>query len=378
MSSNGIQNSFDFFKSDEGRKETIRQIDIENGRRSSLGGIIGANRDLKSLTDGKGVITPASLITGNNKADSKTAKFLEGLDKRKDKTSQSYFAELKRLKTEGLARNHMEKDTGFVGNYLRRNLGLGNSEVTKMTTPVYGGGGAELRYFLGSGINNNIGAAQHLNRAAHFAAGKGLGTDMLNNAGLMTKHQKAILRSNAGLSTKFGAAVAPAVGIAFAATDLASYISGERDSTLTDNIATDMISNVAQASAAIQGYRVTKELTHAATSLVSHGGGTGKLGLAGRAFKGATGIGAGIIGGGVATLATGAIFSAAQGMASIDNSINRTKRKLSTGDTTSGTSTMTNQLMTSRQRALDKLSKSSMNDRAMTFGNEARILKGIM
>ena len=100
--------------------------------------------------------------------------------------------------------------------------------------------------------------------------------------------------------------------------------------------------------------------------------------MAGRAFKGATGIGAGIIGGGVATLATGAIFSAAQGMASIDNSINRTKRKLSTGDTTSGTSTMTNQLMTSRQRALDKLSKSSMNDRAMTFGNEARILKGIM
>ena len=48
------------------------------------------------------------------------------------------------------------------------------------------------------------------------------------------------------------------------------------------------------------------------------------------------------------------------------------------GDVRGDTSVNTQQALTSRQRAFQKLSKSSLNDRASLLGNEASVLKGIL
>jgi hypothetical protein len=57
------------------------------------------------------------------------------------------------------------------------------------------------------------------------------------------------------------------------------YLSGERESTLTDNAATAAVSAAVSLSAGIYGFRVAKEATHAITSLVPKGASTGEMPL---------------------------------------------------------------------------------------------------
>ena len=91
-----------------------------------------------------------------------------------------------------------------------------------------------------------------------------------------------------------------------------------------------------------------------------------------------TGTVAGLAAGLTAAVGVDTVAELARSSASQDNSILNLKRSLYKADDMSDTSIQTNQLMTARQRTLNKLSKSSLNDRANLMGNEAMVLKGII
>lgn len=91
-----------------------------------------------------------------------------------------------------------------------------------------------------------------------------------------------------------------------------------------------------------------------------------------------TGTVAGLAAGLTAAVGVDTVAELARSSASQDNSILNLKRSLYKADDMADTSIQTNQLMTARQRTLNKLSKSSLNDRANLMGNEAMVLKGII
>ena len=91
-----------------------------------------------------------------------------------------------------------------------------------------------------------------------------------------------------------------------------------------------------------------------------------------------TGTVAGLAAGLPAAVGVNTVAELTRSSASKDNSIFNLKRSLYKADDMSDTSIQTNQLMTARQRTLNKLSKSSLNDRANLMGNEAMVLKGII
>ena len=245
------------------------------------------------------------------------------------------------------------------------------------------GGGASNIYMFGSHEAFSIaGAGDHMDRMLKFARGYGMTDDIMNGLGMLTKHQKNIIASpSQSLRNKLFAGVPAALGGVFSMAEAVPYMTGEKESTLSDNAAVSMLGLTAQMAAGTYAFRVSKEATHMATSLIPKFSKQGEaLGMASKArgyLKFGIGAGVGIAAGITAALGVGAAVDIFKESANTDNSINRVKRKLYRGDILGDTSITTNQLLTGRQRAVQKLSKSALNDRGSILGNEAMIMKGI-
>nr|DAV88954.1 MAG TPA: hypothetical protein [Caudoviricetes sp.] len=259
------------------------------------------------------------------------------------------------------------------------------SEDWKLTQPTRGGGVKNMYAFKNFESFVSAGATDHLSRAATFAAGRGVRADLMNSLGFLTKHQKNILASTtAGKMDKFSAGMGAYLGAALVLNGSMDYLVGDKESTLTDNAATNAIGMGLSLAGGTYAFRTTKELTHAATSLIGTGSlgikAGGKLGWLGKvlgAGKLLVGTGAGIGAFAAASTAIDAGVDIFKSAANNENAASRLKKTIYSGDTTVDASIRTNQLLTSRQRAMSKLAKSSLNDRGYVMGNEAMILKGI-
>lgn len=266
--------------------------------------------------------------------------------------------------------------------FTQRWLGHGNKDFDILTSPKSGGGIANMYMMPSYEAFATSGVGTHLNRAAAFASGIGLKDDLMNSIGLATAHQKKIMASKSvRVLDKAFAGFAPLVGAVFAGSEALPYLTGDKESTLTDNAVTSVAGMALSLAAGTYGFRVGKELTHAATSLVpkfsKQGQTLGVLSKARGGLKIAVGTVGGLVGGLGATMAVDAAVDMFKTAASQDNSINRVKNALYRNDMTGDISVNTNQLLTSRQKAMAALSKSSLNDKAYIMGNEASILKGI-
>ena len=283
----------------------------------------------------------------------------------------SHFDEMSNVASRKIARDSMTTK-GFAGY-----IGL-NRDLSAATTPTRGGGignSFAQRNFETFSASRFM---QHAERFTAFSMGAGMGTDMLNSVGLMTRHQKNIMRSNATTrGAKVTTAMGPALGALFAMNTASEYIDGTKESTLSDNAVTGVASGAASIAASTYAFRIAKEGTHAATSLVTPRV-SGKMGKVVSAGKLITGTVAGLAAGLTAAVGVDTVTELARSSASQDNSILNLKRSLYKADDMADTSIQTNQLMTARQRTLNKLSKSSLNDRANLMGNEAMVLKGII
>nr|DAD60314.1 MAG TPA: hypothetical protein [Bacteriophage sp.] len=257
------------------------------------------------------------------------------------------------------------------------------------TQPVRGGGINNMYAFNSFESFTTAGMSDHLGRASKFAMGYGLRDDLMNSVGLMTKHQKSIISSaSTKTSDKLFTGMAPIMGGVFALTEASDYIFGNKESTITDNAATSIAGMALTTAAGTYGFRVGKELTHSATSLlkgapiigkIGRGAAGEALGWAGRArgvAKLATGTVGGLVAGGGLMWAADTAIGLAKSLADRDNRILQVRNSLFTSGA-GNTSVNTQQLATSRQRAFAKLSKSSLNDKGYILGNEAAILKGI-
>lgn len=259
------------------------------------------------------------------------------------------------------------------------------SEDWKLTQPSRGGGVKNMYAFKNFESFVSAGATDHLGRAATFAAGRGARADLMNSLGFLTKHQKNILASTtASKMDKFSAGMGAYLGAAFVLNGSMEYLVGDKESTLTDNALTNAVGMGISLAGGTYAFRTTKELTHAATSLIGTGSlgikAGGKLGWLGKALgagKLLVGTGAGIGAFAAASTAIDAGIDIFKSAANNENAASRLKKTIYSGDTTVDASIRTNQLLTSRQRAMSKLAKSSLNDRGYVMGNEAMILKGI-
>lgn len=259
------------------------------------------------------------------------------------------------------------------------------SEDWKLTQPARGGGVKNMYAFKNFESFFSAGATDHLGRAATFAAGRGARADLMNSLGFLTKHQKNILASTtASKMDKFSAGMGAYLGAAFVLNGSMEYLVGDKESTLTDNALTNAVGMGISLAGGTYAFRTTKELTHAATSLIGTGSlgikAGGKLGWLGKALgagKLLVGTGAGIGAFAAASTAIDAGVDIFKSAANNENAASRLKKTIYSGDTTVDASIRTNQLLTSRQRAMSKLAKSSLNDRGYVMGNEAMILKGI-
>lgn len=375
-----INGGFDYINSPEGQSNLFEKIRLEN---NSPYGKASGGFDAESLlkynsATNKAELNRAGITGGHADLGRDFDNLMNRIGSAKNSGRVDYITDAKKIRDKAIARN-AGSSTSRLSDYARRNLGF-DKDVIRATTPSFGGGTNTFYAVSGREMHMAMGAVPHLNRSAHFALGKGVIQDVANNLGIMTRHQKDVIRSSSvGTFNKVMTGIAPVFGVINMAIETSPYLTGERESTLTDNAATAAVSAAVSLSAGIYGFRVAKEATHAITSLVPKGASTGKMAMARWAIgKQGVGIAGGLVGGGLATLGIGAGFELAKSMASQDNAINNVKRKMLSGDVRGDTSVNTQQALTSRQRAFQKLSKSSLNDRASLLGNEASVLKGIL
>ena len=264
--------------------------------------------------------------------------------------------------------------------------GIGTEQLSA-SQPVRGGGISNYYGFTSMEHFARSGMTDHLGRLSKFAVGYGLGEAMMNSVGLATSHQKAIMRSaNVGLIDRASAAAPVLFGGIYSMSEALPYLSGDKNSTLTDNAATAVLGTALSTSALVYGFRVGKEATHVATSPLKaipwladkQGQSLTALGRTRGLGKWLSGFGVGALTGVAAMQAVDFGVEQFKTAANRDNSIQKVKRMLYTGDTSADASVKTNQLLTARQRTVSKLNKSALNDRGYIMGNEAMILKGIL
>lgn len=291
----------------------------------------------------------------------------------------SKFDKMERLQSISNARNRTKMEDIF-------------GSLSDKTTAVKAGGGVNNQYgFTSMESFARAGVLDHARRAAQFASFRGVKDDFLNTIGIRTAHQKNIIASaSASKLDKVMAGAPAALGAVFSMSEAMQYAVGDKETTITDNALTSVTGLALSSAASTYAFRVTKEATHTATSFLKVGKlasesyrsaeTVGKLGWGGRVMGGAkwlTGTAVGLAAGGAAFMAVQEAVDIFKSSADRENAVTRLKDKLYTGDTRGDASINTRQALTSRQRSIQKLSKSSLNDKAYLLGNEAMILKGI-
>jgi len=118
------------------------------------------------------------------------------------------------------------------------------------------------------------------------------------------------------------------------------------------------------------GWRAGKAVAHTAAS---------PLGSSRKAMttRFAAGIAGGVAGAVTGALALGAAAGVVRSMGDSNNSIKQSAHEIRSTDLVSDF-VMNQNTLTHRRKALDQLSKSSLNNRGQLMGNEAMIMRGIM
>jgi hypothetical protein len=230
-------------------------------------------------------------------------------------------------------------------------------------TGLFSSAGRSLEHGYGMGFGNGWRASRtdHFKRfvtdtALPFSRGN---LSVAGEAlGFTSTLDKMRLKANPTIMNRLSASAAPA----FAAATIGYGMLSNQDS---GEIVTNMLAPAAGVVGFRQGYSVGSMITPAKTSK--------NLGISRGLAQAGFGLG-GFIAGAALVTATGAI---ARDMSSNDSTLARMAKKVSTVEMYNK-GTENRQTLTARQVALNKLSRSGLNDRALLLGNEAAALKGLI
>lgn len=187
--------------------------------------------------------------------------------------------------------------------------------------------------------------------------------DTLNTLGMLSKSQKAQVAKGGIVNKAFHMAI-PGVTAFGVGSTLAE--GGDFSDYMTDIMAPEV--------GMFYGWRAGKSMGHTMGSMVS-----GKSAKS-AGFKAMSGILGGAVGAVTGALAFGAAASGIKSSNDSNNFIKRSAHDIKGLDLTSDFLVNQNTMKqtTQRRRALDQLSKSSLNNRGQLMGNEAMIMRGVM
>lgn len=213
--------------------------------------------------------------------------------------------------------------------------------------------------YKNSAARNMASAGEHFSRAAIFAtAGSGLKREsFMNSLGFLTKHQKAEVKlSSSGALLKSQKWLIPGFAAITGAETLLS--GGDITDYAADYIIPETLLFTGWNAGKNAGYGIAKSLGAGGRTMLGAG-----LALGGTAAV--AGLAVGVAAGYLLTESTNS-----------NNLIRETAHDILNADFDSEHAT-TQSSLTHRQRAMNKLSKSSLNDRGQLVGNEASILAGV-
>lgn len=277
---------------------------------------------------------------------------------------------------------------GRTIDYLRRDVKAARGEFT-----VRGGSNG---YGFGWQGNRTASAFAHLGSGITHTGGL-IGEGMANSVGIITKQQRQMWKTGNPLVKSFAAA-GPLIGTYTLGSTMLE--GGDMGEALAFN---------ASAAALLPGFHFGKSLASAQSSYMAglfsslktieqRGSTAGLTFGAAKHYKAgdllpdetvaakdmikggkarlAVGVAGGILGGAVAYAAVAGSAYAAQDLFSADSKIAEGARKF-TSLTSSANITQNQGTLTMRQRALQQISQSAMNDRAMVLGSESAILRSL-
>ena len=278
---------------------------------------------------------------------------------------------------------------GRTIDYLRRDVKAARGEFT-----VRGGSNG---YGFGWQGNRTASAFAHLGSGITHTGGL-IGEGMANSVGIITKQQRQMWKTGNPLVKSFAVA-GPLIGTYTLGSTMLE--GGDMGEALAFN---------ASAAALLPGFHFGKSLASAQSSYMAglfsplktieqRGSTAGLTFGAAKHYKAgdilpdetvaakdmikggkarlAVGVAGGILGGAVAYAAVAGSAYAAQDLFSADSKIAEGARKF-TSLTSSANITQNQGTLTMRQRALQQISQSAMNDRAQVLGSEASILKSMI
>ena len=278
---------------------------------------------------------------------------------------------------------------GRTVDYLRRDVKAARGEFT-----VRGGSNG---YGFGWQGNRTASAFAHLGSGITHTGGL-IGEGMANSVGIITKQQRQMWKTGNPLVKSFAVA-GPLIGTYTLGSTMLE--GGDMGEALAFN---------ASAAALLPGFHFGKSLASAQSSYMAglysplktieqRGSTAGLTFGAAKHYKAgdllpdetvaakdmikggkarlAVGVAGGILGGAVAYAAVAGSAYAAQDLFSADSKIAEGARKF-TSLTSSANITQNQGTLTMRQRALQQISQSAMNDRQSILSNEAAILKGLI
>lgn len=278
---------------------------------------------------------------------------------------------------------------GRTIDYLRRDVKAARGEFT-----VRGGSNG---YGFGWQGNRTASAFAHLGSGITHTGGL-IGEGMANSIGMITKQQRQMWKTGNPLVKSFAVA-GPLIGTYTLASTMLE--GGDMGEALAFN---------ASAAALLPGFHFGKSLASAQSSYIAglysplktieqRGSTAGLTFGAAKHYKAgdllpdgtvaakdmikggkarlAIGTAGGILGGAVAYAAVAGAAYTAQDLFSADSKIAEGARKF-TSLTSSANITQNQDTLTMRQKALQQISQSAMNDRAQVLGSEASILKSII
>lgn len=241
------------------------------------------------------------------------------------------------------AKADYESKMSFANNYDNWLAGAVNSDA-RFAKAEWGAGG--YRNF------QKMSSSEHFYRAGKFAFGSGANVEnIMNSMGILTKRQMT-----AAAGSKFMTFMNKATPV------------GALAGITMSNGAVDYITGFAMpGAAAMTGWRVGKSLAAGVAT---------KAGMKGVSLVAATALGG-------ATMAIGS-YAAAAGVGELINSASKSDNiiRRAAGSLRSLDMEMdvmqNNSTLTHRQQALNKLSKSALNNRGQLLGNEANIIAGLI
>lgn len=237
-------------------------------------------------------------------------------------------------------------------------------------------------------------AGELTGRGFAFAMGRGSGEALMNSFGIITAKQNAIMKQERTMLGKV---------LSNATMTRAGVLGSLLYSANADDGVGGFVEGQLSYAAALQGWRVGTSfapLGHGVANIAGNVAATVPRTIsagynfmakgettplqsfwnkpaAGGFARGATGLVGGLTGAAVGLAALQAVSFVASDITSNESTIRKVAKNLST-KTIYASTQQTHQTQTARQAALDKLSRSGLNDRALLFGNEARILGGVI